>query len=95
MEDKQHKGLKAAKEVEQYKASDEHTDELMATHQIDMEIYRMSVKEARYLKLVKRHLGQDEASTIKEEPESKEEKGNDRATGSIPKDQTGQDCAKG
>lgn len=73
LEDKQQEGLEAARAqvVQQYKAFNEHADELMAAHWVSIEIYRRSVKEAGYLKLVKRHLGQDLAFIFEEKPNFK------------------------
>lgn len=41
-----------------------------------MEVYRKSVKDVRFLKEVKRYLGQNSTSTTKEEVESEEDKAN-------------------
>lgn len=57
----------------QYEESQQHMDELMATHWTDIEVYRKSVKDAGFLKEVKRHLGQNSASTVEEKLKTDEE----------------------
>lgn len=80
--------------VEQYKASNEHHDELVAAHKTGMKIYQKTVKEAGLLKALKRHLGQTRLFTV-EEPEFEEKDQNNEATSLVPKDQVGQDGMKG
>lgn len=67
----------------------------MITYQTDMEIYRRSVKDVRCLKQVKRHLGQNSASTADEEPDTEDDDQDDEATNSALRDQTNQDGAEG
>lgn len=67
----------------------------MAAHQSSMEMYQKRVKDAGFLREIKRHLGQNLASTVEEDPETKEQEGNDAATILALKNQAGQDGTEG